>query len=95
MTVVRSCSRVYECFVVSPVFFPTSGWLSSLFRSGIYVRKLVLYEEGKERSGHWILNNSERMFISFKKREESEQTKNCFVNRYYALRFHENVSLRY
>ena len=95
MTVVRACSRVYECFVVSPVLFPTSGWLSSLFRSGIYVRKLMLYEEGKERSGHWNLNNSERMFISFKKREESEQTKNCFVKRYYALRFHENVSLRY
>ena len=75
----RACSRVYECFVFSPVFFPTSGWLSSLFGSGIHVPKLMLDEEGKERSGHWNLNNSERMFIFFKKKEESEQTKNCFV----------------
>lgn len=79
MTVVHACSRVYECFVASPVFFPTSGWLLSLFGSGIYVLKLMLHEEGKERSGHWDLNTSERMFISFKKKEESEQTKNCFV----------------
>ena len=95
MTVVRACSRVHECFNSSPVFFPTSGWLSSLFASGIYVPKLMLHEEGKERSGHWNLNNSETMFIFFKKKEESEQTKNCFVKRYYLLRFHENVSLRY
>ena len=95
MTVVRACSRVYECFVASTVFFPTSGWLSSLFGSGIYVPKLMFHEEGKERSSQWNLNTSERMFISFKKKEESEQTKNCFVKRYYALRFHENVSLRY